>query len=283
LACQRRKLAGVPLIVMSLGSLCFTARFLGELGVRAFAGPFDWIFSSPALVAHALNDDFAAFLDRRLLVRNGGNTAGHSLYSPMLARTTVFNHHDPSSNEGHEYFERTVARVRKILRSSVRKVFLMCSLERREQLDEEAVSRLFAALALMTSNFELVAVKIVAPAPPESSCGARLLRRAAAGAGGSCVLRIHELLCRRGVGHAGLTLLDPADNADLARVLFDGASDGDGDGDGDGDAPDKIKSRIVPDPLGKPGRWRAGGAQKYGDDGYMIDRRHLQHKHKQRG
>jgi len=33
------------LYVMSLGSNCLTARFLGDAGARSFAGPFDWIFS----------------------------------------------------------------------------------------------------------------------------------------------------------------------------------------------------------------------------------------------
>ena len=133
-----------------------------------------------------------------------------------------------------------------VIKSTARKLFVICTLERREPLDEEGVVQLFQSLSLRTSNFELVAVKLVAPAPPDACCGPSLLRQMV-GNGGACTLRIHELQCRQGVGHAGLTLLDPTDNADLSDVLFDGG------------VPDK--RHVVPDPLGKPARVGAVGGQ----------------------
>ena len=65
--------AGVITHVLSLGSACFTARFMERHGLRRHAGPFDWVFSSPTMVEHCVADDFASFLDRSALVVNAGS------------------------------------------------------------------------------------------------------------------------------------------------------------------------------------------------------------------
>ncbi|CAE7746818.1 MMK1 [Symbiodinium sp. CCMP2456] len=51
--------------VISLGSNCLTAMWLQHNGWRKSAMPFDWVFSSPAMVRDCLHDDFRSFLDPR--------------------------------------------------------------------------------------------------------------------------------------------------------------------------------------------------------------------------
>ena len=80
--------------VTSLGSLCTAARWIEEEGLRTGSDPFDWIYSSPAMVRHCLKDDSKAFLDRSKY-RKARHYVGHSVYSDLqLSRTrrTVFIH-----------------------------------------------------------------------------------------------------------------------------------------------------------------------------------------------
>ena len=74
---------------LSLGSLCAAAKFLQRHQLRAHAGPFDWVFSSPEMVAHCLDDDFAAFLDRTQYVPIDDGFAGHRLYYLLWSKSPL--------------------------------------------------------------------------------------------------------------------------------------------------------------------------------------------------
>jgi hypothetical protein len=216
------------------------------------------------MIAHAMEDDFTAFLDRSQMIRSKGDGAhaGHALYSEMLNKHTIFNHHDPSSDAGSAYFQRAVQRFRLILGSNEPKLFVIFSLEHRDALDDEALKQLFVLLASRTTDFKMVAVKIFSPAPAEStSFGPHAIQQYSAN-DGTCSLQVHEFICRGGLGNAGLTLLDPADNKDLSSLLFQSGT--------------LWKQRFTPDPLGRPDIWRSGGPQKYASESYMVHRRHLQ-------
>jgi hypothetical protein len=141
--------------VVSLGCMCAPAKHLQRLQLRLCAGPFDWIFSTPQMVTHCLQDDFACFLrPGELFETNGVAGAGHDTYSTMIDRKvserdqqstawqgrrsrkhlqspqtpfrlsstlipfpqTIFNHHNPMLPADNEYFRRCVERFRALLR-----------------------------------------------------------------------------------------------------------------------------------------------------------------------
>lgn len=237
--------------VVSLGSLCIPAHTLARLGMRKFAGPFDWIFSSPAMVQHMLEDDFATFLDQSQITTSAKFRfkAGHRFYSKMLANNTgdsnianvIFNHHDPSCDDGHAYFQRTVHRFRHCLKCRNAKVFLICSLEYRERMDDSELVQLFIYLvkSARVTNFELVAIKMFAHLPPTIKATKKVAQKrtrpcsSSSSANGSellhlrmhaggCCMRVHELHCRGDAPLAGdgLTLTDEADNRDFEAILF---------------------------------------------------------------
>jgi len=245
------------LVVMSFGCLCLTARFLGDLGVRTFAGPFDWIFSSPSMIEHVIRDSFSIFLERSL--------RSHTTYCTMLKRDTIYNHHDPLNEQDNAYFQRTVSRFNKVKNCASRKLFVMLSLKHRETLNDGELSSLFLSLVeAEIINFELVAVKIIISennVPKE--CGSRQLVHVVAEGNETCELRVHELVCFGGLGAKGLTFLDERDKDALTTILF-GSSN-------------LSHVPIAHDPLGKPKPpWFPGNrASKYKNDGYMIATRYL--------
>lgn len=73
--------------VLSLGSACFTARFLQQRRLRTHAGPFDWVFSSVQMVTHCINTGFASLLDTAQYQRLAGGTVGHRTYSGMAGHS----------------------------------------------------------------------------------------------------------------------------------------------------------------------------------------------------
>ena len=135
--------------VISLGCRCSQASVYRAFGHRRYACPFDWIFSSPKMVIHCLQDDFKQFLDRQLLYQNGSSfdaiglkpgsaprerrLIGHKFYSTLtsgVGRGTIFNHRDPLHNdEDYDYLVRCVERFRLALASEERKLFCDLVLE----------------------------------------------------------------------------------------------------------------------------------------------------------
>jgi hypothetical protein len=218
----------VSTTVMSLGCNCLSSFILMDLGLRTFSGPFDWIFSCPSMVEHAIRDDFVAFLNRSQLTNNGGEfKAGHRLYSPLVSEKksgagfgpgrkwqahrrhvtngVLFNHHNPASDEGHAYFERTVKRFRHLTRPNPfvlgcanPKLFVLFSLEG-GGVDCEALNALFFTLAHVShvANFKLLVVTMVTPAPPGSPHGLQELRHMRSAANnGTCCMLVYRQVCR---------------------------------------------------------------------------------------
>ena len=239
------------IFVVSLGSSCITAHNLAQLGLRKFAGPFDWIFSSPRMVSHMVMDNFITFLDKSQITTSAKYKfkAGHRFYSKMLQGTgycrpesklsnVIFNHHDPSIDEGHAYFQRTVRRFRHCLSCANPKLFVICSLEYRDQIDDKDLERLFTTLCeICRGSFELVVVKVFAqlpPAvkatrnaaekrtPPSSGCTSTELQHLRMTANGCCDMRVYELHCpgERPLDGDGLTLTDEHAREELKRIVL---------------------------------------------------------------
>jgi hypothetical protein len=75
----------------SLGENCSSAWYLKQSGLKAESYPFDWIFSSPEIVLHCIEDEFKTFLDKSLIEPSrDGHSAGHAFYHSKL-----FNHRNP--------------------------------------------------------------------------------------------------------------------------------------------------------------------------------------------
>lgn len=106
------------LSVISIGDRCVTSGVLEALELKTKAFPFDWLFSSLAMVAHCLRDDFAEFLNPGQyepvpLEQRSKPTVHrthHRLYRDTFGVEHVFNHHDMPRSLPH--FERAVGRFR---------------------------------------------------------------------------------------------------------------------------------------------------------------------------
>lgn len=69
----------------------------------------------------------------------------------------TFNHHDPTTPEGHSYLSRTVARWNRILASPGRKLMALVCVDA-ELWEADEVAALFRQLGGRTENFVMVAV-----------------------------------------------------------------------------------------------------------------------------
>jgi hypothetical protein len=128
-----RETAALP--VVSLGTHCYTATLLKSAGLKTASYPFDWVFGSPGMVAHCLEDDFAAFLDpayyeyvppeRR---RDGPavNLCDHRLFRDEYGVPFVFNHRNPLEAGDYAYLRRCVERFRELARHG-RATFLLAT------------------------------------------------------------------------------------------------------------------------------------------------------------
>ena len=147
-------------LFVSLGTHCFTASLLRRWGLRSAAGPFDWLFSSAAMVTHCIEDDFRAFLDREQyapvppeLRRDGAevNRTNHRLYQQMFGIEFIFNHHDPHEEATHAHFTRSVDRFRAVLGDARRKFFILHRTQCEGPLDD--LHALHHALAQRCKSF----------------------------------------------------------------------------------------------------------------------------------
>ncbi|GMI24030.1 hypothetical protein TeGR_g416 [Tetraparma gracilis] len=147
--------------VVSLGSVCGASQFLQDRGLRRYAGPFDWIFSSPGMVAHCVGDGFKKFLDRAehfVAAGHGRGTAGHRFYGAMVGHEVVFNHHDPVNQpRDYAYFVRCVERFQAVLSAANERILFL--LVGKKPLEAGAMRDLFDVLsARCAAPFELLGI-----------------------------------------------------------------------------------------------------------------------------
>lgn len=213
--------------VVPLGSNCLPATWLQQRGLRKFALPFDWAFTSPAIVRDCLADDFKSFLEPREYVAIGrrGTGAGHRRYSPMRLpgrwQDFVFLHHDPlRKRQDYEYLRRSVQRFRTVMASSGRKLLLHCHVVESEEAlrsvrdgagaaekpswarcSAAEVELLFRAICDRgVRDFHLVAVTLcVGAASKAEAAPRRCIRRRGATARGESYA-VHEVHLVRGHG-----------------------------------------------------------------------------------
>ena len=152
--------------VMSLGSHCYAAWLLKEMGLRQFSGPFDWLFGDPGLVTACIADDCQTLLATehlREMEPKGGTRYGHALYSERFHRPVIFNHHNPLSSEHAADLRRAAARLRFVLQSTEAKLFWMVAPP--ERATPAAIAALDRELGRQTSNYKLLVATVSIAAP----------------------------------------------------------------------------------------------------------------------
>jgi hypothetical protein len=135
--------------VVSIGTHCYTASLLHRMNLRAEAGPFDWLFSTPEMIADCLEDDCDRLLDakyhKRIPPERRANPkvqwCDHTYYHDKYQRPDIFNHHDITEPEVYLTFKRRVSRFLEWKREGA--LFVMVS--RQWPINPETASRIVAA------------------------------------------------------------------------------------------------------------------------------------------
>lgn len=109
-------------IVISLGENCNSAWYIKAVGLKKASYPFDWIYSSPEIVLHCLQDDFKTYLEKSYIFNTrSGNSAGHKFY-----HSSLFNHKNPLKTEDDfQYYKRCVERFKKVFDSTSEIIFVI--------------------------------------------------------------------------------------------------------------------------------------------------------------
>ena len=152
---------------VSLGTHCYASWLLQDMGLRRASSPCDWLSSSPELVTHCLEDDFATLVDRTHHEQYGPHRqALHRFYhrgygteaSPM-DEPPLFFHRNPTTDEDHARLVRGVDRFRRLLDSPDEKLFLMVIARGRRQAElPRGLAALVGALEARTRNATVLAV-----------------------------------------------------------------------------------------------------------------------------
>lgn len=146
--------------VISLGSICITGKLLQRMGLKTESYPFDWIYSAPNMVAHCLDDDFTTLLDKSQFVphlEGPGGQCFHKFYNDYAKhKNPIFNHHDPSTEEGYRYFQRCVDRFRAVLSSSSPKLLVLMYPGDNKAWNGKQFETVVESLQRWASNFSLL-------------------------------------------------------------------------------------------------------------------------------
>jgi len=199
--------------LLSLGTHCLTSMMLKTYGLKRFSGPFDWIFSSPRMIAHCIEDDFRTFLDPDQYEwvppekrhPPNANICEHRFYRDRFGVRRMFNHHDVTQPETHAYLRRCVDRFRQSIRADHRTLLIM--LAPAHEAEQEDFLRLCAAL----EPFEAAELMVVRMASEHGRFGATLLMEQGRH-------RLHDLHLTGGSGQ--LAFPEPRDAA-MFRYMLD--------------------------------------------------------------
>jgi len=201
----------------SLGTHCASSWFLKQSGLKQESGPFDWIFSSVAMVGYSIEDEFRSFLNRDDYVyvadekRKGASHGYGSIgsYVKKFGMNVVFNHHDMRIDENYDYFVRCVNRFRAAIAGPRRVVLLL--LGGQNAIRPDNFDRLAHIVARKAENCFLFGIRSVPFEAASDDCSAwRVLRSD----------RASELIELKSYGRMGpLTFFNIVDQANLARAF----------------------------------------------------------------
>jgi hypothetical protein len=143
--------------ICSLGPNCHAAQIMKRLNWKQESHPFDWIFSSPAIILDCLKDRFEKFLDTQYYLRDSGcegNTHSHYFQDTTL---TMFNHYNPLRPEHSDYYRRCITRFYEVLENTNPKLFLFMFVDKKTYIDEridQKVNRVYATTVDDILHFE---------------------------------------------------------------------------------------------------------------------------------
>ncbi len=153
---------------VSLGSNCYASQMLKARQLKRYSAPFDWVFSTPAMVEHCLRDDFATLLDRAHMEALperpeavGLELSEHAFYRDRFGVPRMFNHHDMTTDADYGYLARCAGRLRGVLRGGEPTLCLLVARERDGAQAE--LDSLGAALRELAPCADLVAVLVAEP------------------------------------------------------------------------------------------------------------------------
>ena len=146
-----------------------TSMMLKRAGLKAFSGPFDWIFSSFDMVRDCIESDFADFLNIDYLKPVPAerrqaptlNFCDHILYKQRYGLDSIFNHYDPRDPERYNYLRRCVRRFRALLASG--DPHLLLAIGRFGSAEDLAFDRLRTSLAAQHPNIEARLIRLGQP------------------------------------------------------------------------------------------------------------------------
>ncbi len=104
--------------VVSLGTTCVVAAVLRRFGINQAPMPFDWLTSTPAMIRHCIETEFAVLADPAQHVSLTGQAnhgepdegAVHLAYREAYGIGRVFNHSDPTRPGGRRYLQACIDR-----------------------------------------------------------------------------------------------------------------------------------------------------------------------------
>jgi Putative papain-like cysteine peptidase (DUF1796)/Domain of unknown function (DUF4214) len=152
--------------IISLGDHCLTSYLLKIYGLKKWSSPFDWLFCSPAMISHCLEDNFKKFLDQSFYIaanqRDDDSVDGrtiHRFYAENYGIRYVFNHHDLTIPVQYDYMLRCVERFRVNAKSQSKKLYLLIYDD--GAYSEKDILKVNAELQLFCSNYCFAAVKVI--------------------------------------------------------------------------------------------------------------------------
>ena len=150
--------------VCSLGALCFSAELLKRNKLKKCSYPFDWVFSTPNMIASCLEDDFKLFLDKshhKSVTYYDKPKSTHTYYITHFFEgntgCTIFNHHDITRQDDYYYFERCIYRFRNLLTSTEHKLFIL-SHHNNCTFASEEINMLNHKLKSYTTNYDILVI-----------------------------------------------------------------------------------------------------------------------------
>jgi hypothetical protein len=78
---------------ISIGPYCVCVDIIKNAGLRNFAYPFDYIFSSLEMIKHCINDRFNIFLDKNYYKYGSEDSTQHLFYSNFIDTEILREHH----------------------------------------------------------------------------------------------------------------------------------------------------------------------------------------------
>ena len=152
---------------VSLGPDCHAGEFLRSNLWRPFSSPFDWIHSDAAMICACLDDACRSLLYRRDL---DSTPAGLGLHRKLRTEShaAIFRHHNPAACDADfAKLHRAADRLRRVLDDEHSRTLFFhlqtdaasCH-EGRRTFTADA-HQMYKALSRCTSNFDLVAVRVV--------------------------------------------------------------------------------------------------------------------------